>query len=1088
MHITINNIRKIACAACVFLLPAIAAENISATESPAPAAASANRVIKGRIIDDEGEPIMGASVMLKGTAFGTSSNLDGEFRFTAPSGSKIVLSVKYIGMKPVEYTVKPNENVTITMHPDENILDEVIVSGYQTISRERSTGSAIVLNGEKLQKIQAPDLSSKLEGITPGLTMYNNQMSIRGSSSFAIDSTPLLVIDGQPATGTSLNDINPDIIANVTVLKDAAATSLYGVRASNGVIVVTTKNGNNSKLDVSASASFYLSPAPSLDYQKYASTSDIIDFESEFLTTNPDYIKNPSAYFSTITGKNNAKYMSQVDLLYYRMAQGEISQQDVPNGLNALRGNDYRKEYHDKMLRNSLTQDYNISLSKGGENYGFYAAARYRRLGLYEKYDSDDRFSLYLKNDLKVTKWFNITIGADISFNKAAYSQADYLGATDAMAYDRLYNEDGTPSYRYPYNQLLAETVNNTSGLQFMGYNAAEEARHNMYKTDNLYMKYFLQAGFDITKNLDFEVKFQYEKRKLDGKEYDEADSYMMRTLVNEFTTLNSNNSFVYNIPQGGRLYTNNSNYDYYNLRAQANYSRTFADKHDVTALLGGEIRQDHTSSHVGERFGYDNQKLTYAQVDWKTLSVDGVIGQLYSTPRRRSEFLTLSEVKHRYVSAYFNLGYIYDARYALNASVRVEQADLFGSDPKYRYRPLWSVGGSWNVSNESFMKDIPWLNMLKLRCTYGITGNVDQSSSPYLLAAFSTSFYTNEPISMIITPPNSSLRWERTSTFNAGIDFRLFNRLSGSLDAYRKYSSDLLVNKSIDPSLGFNGMARANNGEMKNTGVELNLSYDWISTRDLLFTTSISAAYNSNRIEKIDYEPTDALDMMRYPESNYRIGDTYNSLYAYKYAGLTEDGRPSVYDENGEVTSVKSVRNIGAVVCAGQLTPKWNGALNLDFRWKGLNLYAKIVYYTGHSLRRDVPTLYDNANRITGGDVHKDIADRWTPDNTDTRIPAMGLHGDTGESNYHWKYADTNICDASFAKLRNIGIAYTFPKNILSRTKFLKGATLRFQIDNLCRWTANKYDIDPEAFNANYGSRTDAQEPTYIFGLNINL
>lgn len=227
---------------------------------------------------------------------------------------------------------------------------------------------------------------------------------------------------------------------------------------------------------------------------------------------------------------------------------------------------------------------------------------------------------------------------------------------------------------------------------------------------------------------------------------------------------------------------------------------------------------------------------------------------------------------------------------------------------------------------------------------------------------------------------------------------------------------------------------------------------------------------------------------MMRYPESNYRIGDTYNSLYAYKYAGLTEDGRPSVYDENGEVTSVKSVRNIGAVVCAGQLTPKWNGALNLDFRWKGLNLYAKIVYYTGHSLRRDVPTLYDNANRITGGDVHKDIADRWTPDNTDTRIPAMGLHGDTGESNYHWKYADTNICDASFAKLRNIGIAYTFPKNILSRTKFLKGATLRFQIDNLCRWTANKYDIDPEAFNANYGSRTDAQEPTYIFGLNINL
>lgn len=1093
MHITIHNIKGIAITACSLFLPAICYASVSATAAPRQAVAPANVTVKGQIVDEDGEPVMGATVMVKGTSNGTSTDLDGAFSLSVPSGRKITLSVSYIGMKPAEYTVKPGENVTITLQPDANVLDEVIVSGFQTISRERSTGSAIVINKDKIGKVQAPNLSAKLEGITPGLSMYNNQMSIRGTSSFSIDSTPLLVIDGQPATGTTLNDINPDIIASVTVLKDAAATSLYGVRASNGVIVVTTKNGNDSRLDINASASFYLDPVPSLDYQKYASTSDIINFQSEFLTTNPDYIQSPSAYFSTLTGKNNAKYMNQVDMLYYRLSKNEISENDVTAGLNALRRNDYRREYRDHLLRNSLTQDYNLSISKGGDNYGFYAAARYRKLGLYNKHDSDDRLSLYLKNDLKITKWFNLTLGADISFNRAAYSQASYMGETDAMAYDALYNADGTLSYRYPYNQLLAEEVGSTPGLQHMGYNAIEESQNNMYKTDNLYMKYFIQAGFDITKDLDFEVKFQYEKRKLDGKEYDEADSYMMRSMVNEFASTGSNGNLVYNIPQGGRLYMYNASYDYYNLRAQANYKKTFAEKHDVTALLGGEIRQDHTESHSGERFGYDDQKLTYTQVDWKTLSTNGVVGQLYSTPRRKSENLSLSDIKHRYVSAYFNLGYIYDARYALNASVRVEQADLFGSDPKYRYRPLWSVGGSWNISNEEFMKDFSWINTLKLRATYGITGNVDQSSSPYLLASFGTSLYTSQQISMILTPPNSSLRWERTSTFNAGVDFRLFNRLSGSIDAYRKYSSDLLVNKRIDPSLGFNGMARANNGEMKNTGVELNLSYDWISTRDLVFTTSFSAAYNSNRIEKVDYEPTDALDMMREPGSNYRIGDTYNSLYAYKYAGLTDTGRPSVYDENGEISSVKSVRNVGAVVCVGQLTPKWNGALNLDLRWKGLNVFAKIVYYTGHSLRRDVPTLYDSAEKIASGAVHKDIADRWTPDNTDTRIPAIGLHDDTGESNYQWKYADVNTCSASFAKLRNVGVSYTFPKKLLTRTKFLKGATLRFQVDNLCRWTANKYDIDPEAFNANTGSRSSltnsgATKPTYIFGVNINL
>ena len=315
-----------------------------------------------------------------------------------------------------------------------------------------------------------------------------------------------------------------------------------------------------------------------------------------------------------------------------------------------------------------------------------------------------------------------------------------------------------------------------------------------------------------------------------------------------------------------------------------------------------------------------------------------------------------------------------------------------------------------------------------------------------------------------------------------------LINRLSGSLDFYSKYSSDLLVNKSIDPSLGFDGMARANNGAMKNTGVEINLSYDWIRNRDFSFTTSFSAAYNKNTIDKVDYKPTDALDMMRYPTSNYLKGDTYNSLYAYKYAGLTADGNPSVYNENGEAVSINPVRNIDAVVCVGQLTPKWNGALNLDFRWRDLSAFAKVVYYAGHSLRVDVPTLYDSNHKLLDGAVSEDIVDRWTAENTNTSIPVMGIHGDSGERNEHWRYADINTASASFIKLRNIGVAYTFPARLLKKTHAFKGAQLRFQIDNLCHWAANKHDIDPEAFNANSGLRTDAQTPTYIFGLNFNF
>jgi len=1082
-------LRDIAFAACAMLLPAAMPATVSAaTATQTAKSGSHSQTVTGTVTDENGEPLPGATILIKGTPTGTGTDIDGKFELPVKAGTKITLVVSYVGMKTKEITTVSGANLSISLETNADMLDEVIVSGFQTISRERNTGSAIVLSTEKLGKIQAPDLSSKLEGITPGLTVYNNSVSIRGTSSFSIDSTPLLVIDGQPATGMTLNDINPNTIESVTVLKDAAATSLYGVYASNGVIVVTTKHGADNKLSATVSLGFYLNKAPSLDYQHYASTSDIIDLERDMLLSDPDYVKNPIGYFSTKVNKTNAAYMSQVDMLYYRLARNEITESALNTSIDALRLRDYRREYVDHMQQNSLTQDYNLTLNAGSEKYGFYAAVRYEKPGMHTKFDSDDRLSFYTRNDLKITPWMNLTLGANLMLKKTSYTQAPNLGATSAMPYDSLIADDGSLAYRYPYNQWLAEEINRTEGLNFMGYNAIEESTNNQLKTDDLYMKYFLQANFDIYAGLGFELKAQYEKRKVDQKEYDEADSYMMRSMINEFASTNPRGGFIYNIPAGGRLYNRTANYDYYNVRAQFNYRNTFGEKHDVTALLGGEIRQDKNNSSISERYGYDDQRLTYGQVDWKTLSQTGVIGQLYANSRTKAENLSIADVRHRYVSAYFNAGYVYDSRYSLNASVRVEQADLFGSDPKYRYRPLWSVGGSWNVNNESFMRDIEWLSLLKIRATYGVTGMVDQSSSPYLLASFASSLYTNSSMTIITSPPNSSLRWEKTETMNFGIDFMMFNRLSGNFDVYRKYSSDLLVNKSIDPSLGFNGMARANNGAMKNTGFELNLSYDWVKTRDFSFTTSFSAAYNKNTIEKVDYRPTDALDMMRYPTSNYLKGDTYNSLYAYRYAGLTADGNPSVYDENGDIVSIMPVRNIDALVCVGQLTPKWNGALNLDFRWRDLSVFAKMVYYAGHSLRIDVPTLYDSSHRLTDGAVNEGIADRWTTTNTSATVPVMATHGDSGERNEHWRYADINTASASFIKLRNIGVAYTFPSRLLKKTHVLKGAQLRFQIDNLCRWTSNDYGIDPEAYSANTGTRTNEQTPTYIFGVNINL
>lgn len=1046
---------------------------------------NASTPLVGRVTDIDGAELPGVSIFTQDMSLGASTDINGRFSFkSVPHGA--LLKFTSVGMKPHYVVYNGERSLQVVMQEDVAQLDAVVVTGFQTISRERSTGSATIVNKEYLDKIQAPTLSDKLEGSTPGLTTYNGNTSIRGISSFAVNSTPLLVLDGQPVTGLSIDEINPDDIENVTVLKDAAATSLYGVRASNGVIVVTTKRGTTKKANISISAGFYLNPLPSLSYQHLASTGDIIDYEIEYMTNHPNYIGDPLSYFTVRNDMNAPQYMSQVSRLYYEMAQGNLTQSEVDRQVNVLRKNDYRKEYRKELQHLALTQDYNLSISKAGDNSNLFLSARYENNGYYDKDDSSDKFTFYLKEELDLTKWLKLTVGANVGIFNSEIGQASYQGSLSAMPYDVLRNTDGSLAYQYPVNYYLSQRVGETEGLHGLGYNAIEENTKNMNDTDNQYWKLFTHADFKLLKGLTLGLKFQYEKRAQNTERYDEVDSYYMRHMIDRFASGSVDNGFAYNIPDGGHLSESHARWSHLNFRAQFDYKTSIAEKHDITALLGGEIREDKYRFTQGERYGYDDGKLTYDFVDWYKLNYTGIKGQLSNGIQKLGELLNVYDTHHRYVSAYFNAGYTYDSRYSLNASVRVEQADLFGTDPKYRYRPLWSVGASWNITNEAFMENLGMVDMLKLRMTYGITGNVDQNTSPFLLGYYIPSPFNGSNLTGISTPPNKFLRWEKTSTFNAGLDFMLFKRLSGTFDFYLRKSSDLLANKSLDPSTGFE-TARVNNGAMKNTGVEISLTYDWLKNKDWTLVTTLTASHNRNEITKVGYVPTDALDMMRYPTSYYLKGDTYNSLYAYRYAGLTETGDPSVYDVEGKVVSVSPVRDINALVCSGQLDPKWNGAFDLNFSWRQLNFFTKIVYYTGHSLRVDATPLYNGITYATGK-IHEDIVNRWTPGNTDTDIPAMNLYGNQQDREHHWKYADYNVTNASFLKVRNIGLGYSLPKPWIERAGF-KAVNLRAQINNPFYWAANNHDIDPEAFNANSGTRADyAMMPSYIFGININF
>ena len=1045
---------------------------------------------KGTVVDENGEPLIGATIRVKGSTTGAVTDIDGHYSIRARIGD--VLSVSYIGMKTRDIVVNARaKDLTVVLEDDATMLNEVVTTGYQTISRERNTGSAVIINSEKLAKTQAPTLTDKLEGMVTGLSSYGSDVSIRGISSFATGSTPLLVLDGQ-VVNQSLDTLNPNDIESITVLKDAASTSLYGVRASNGVIVVTTKAAKDNKTRVSASANFYFTPRPSLNYMHYASTGDIIDYEQEWLLTDPTYMQDPGVYFDGRNDISNSNFgaLSRVERLYYELYRGNLTQTELDNQLNVLRQNNYAKEYRDKLQRLQFRQDYNLSVSKGGDHINTFFSARYEGTNETEKYADNNKISLYLKSAIDFTDWFRFTYGSNVSYANYEVAQMGY-GMNSFLPYEQIYDEDGNYVYQYPYNYYRSQELEQTDGLKSMRYNAVEESTHNVQDTKDLYLRIFAHADFKLAKGLDLGIKFQYEDTRRDQELYDEADSYTMRSLINEFASTDQYGQFVYNIPDGGHQQSLSQRYENMNLRAQLNYQRTFGDKHDLVALIGGEIRQDKSSNTAGERYGYDNRKLTNTQVDWATLTQDGVIGQLYSGVRNRSELLTVTDMMHRYVSAYANAGYTYNNLYSVNASVRVEQADLFGTDPKYRYRPLWSAGVSWNVSNEAFMKAFTWVDMLKLRMTYGITGNVDQNSSPFLIGNYSTSSVTNAQITSILTPPNRLLRWEKTSTFNFGIDFALWGRLNGSMEAYRRYSSDLLANKTLDPSTGF-ATARVNNGAMKNVGFEATLSYDWLQRGDWRLNTTLTTSFNKNTIEEVGYTPSSATDMLTDPYNNYLKGDAYGTIYAYRYAGLDANGDPSVYNEKGEVVSNVNVDNIAALVAKGQLTPKWQGALSIDLGWKSLSFYTKIVYYTGHSLRDEVTPLYRNLfDRTSGtavGGIHEDIARRWTPQNTDTDIPRMGSHeGYENFRNQQWKYADAHVLSASFLKVRNIGLSYDLPTRLIAPWG-LQNVRLHAQVDNPFYWAACGNAIDPERFDANQGSRTYTQLTSYMLGLTVNF
>ena len=1060
--------------------------------------------VSGTVTDNKGEPLIGVTVTDKNGKHHAVTDMDGKFTIvTDAEGAVLVFS--YVGMEPYQIGVKKGQtSLSVVMNELTTQLAETVVvsTGYQRLSRERSTAAFGFVDSTKMNRMMHKDILSALEGQVAGLQMNINPNTgesspvLRGVGTFSSDvgTNPLIVVDDM-ATNLTLSDINPYDIESVTVLKDAAAASIYGALAANGVIVVTTKQGKSSKTTVNVNADWYISAKPSFDNMHYASTSDYIDYQKKVYDARVKNSGSVSALFSTF--KNN--YYSPLYQLFRDKDEGRISEAQMNATLDQWRRNDYFNEYRDLAWRTAVTQRYNISVSQksGGNNH--FASLNYQHDRNRAINDHSSAFSLYWKSTFKIASWLNAKVGIDGRLSRSTSPDGSFTSYLKQERYASIKDDNGNLVYT-PYasisgfagsalNGSRIRDVQGTPGLLPYSFNVLESLDEGLTESRTARMRPFINLEAKFLKWFRYNIMYQYEWQQTRSERTDAANSYLMRMTHNALI----DQSGVSHLPDGDRYYQRTNNAYRYTFRNQLNFEKSFdQSRHNVNAIMGLEFRENKTPRLIEQlMYGYNSTALTSVRMDWQTLANTGVNSLVENnTVRMNGLGTSQTETFHRYASFYANVGYNYRYRYNVTGSIRWDEADLFGLDTKDQHHPLWSLGAGWNVTEEKFMKGISWLDYLKLRITYGINGNVDQSSTTYFVARYKS--LNSDPTNTVYLNyndsdlPNPKLRWEKTSTFNIGVDFRLFNNLiSGSLEYYNRVGDDLLVTKIMDSTLGITSRV-INNGKMRNSGIELSLTGNIIRKKDWNLSANLNFAYNKNKILRVDHRSDETSSNFIMAPTNYFIeGTSYNTLWAYRLSRVV-NGYPVILDANGNematfdaagnptYVNTTTMKGTDALVNCGSLTPIYNGSLSLNLRWRDLELNTMFIFAGGHKLRLDAADMssYDmNTTHIFESEV-KLYQDMPT---------AVQQYASTFSG--WWRYSDAQVKSADYIKLRSINLAYHLPADICKRLH-VGDTRFTFQISNLFCWCAAGHDIDPESYSPNSGSRTLPQPTTYSLGI----
>lgn len=1059
---------------------------------------------QGKVVDQNGAPLPGVNV-LSGNRGVAATDANGEFSVKGEEGKPMTLTFSYVGYESQTLACKyPVQGLSVVLEESQDMLEEVMVTGYQTLSKERTTGSFDKVGAEIIAARPASDLSSVLQGLVAGMQATEKEdgsvdFLIRGTSSLYANTAPLVVVDGFPIEG-SFSNINPNDVESVTVLKDAAAASIWGARSANGVIVVTTKHGSkNGKLNVDAQAFWRFTNEPDIEYiTGRADSKTSVDYEFLALENGWDM---GSGYTPGLTNLGSA--LTQAQCLYFQNKYYGLSEADMNAGLNRLRGQDNLQQIKDNLMQQQLLQQYNVNISGGTEKFQTYSSL------LYEKNDEStikrgyERFMVNFNGTYKFNKRITGTVGAYWQQNNRDNSGVTISDLSSLNSYEMLLNEDGSYANQVRnWNWLELENIDQSKFEGSFDYNMLKEVRNRSYKTQKSNYRVQLGLNAKIWHGIEYDMKYQYESNRSDYRNLDGEDSYAANYLVNYMTNFNPNTGAVgsSSFPSGGMINAGKS-VDHGNVfRNQISYNEVYNEKHDISALIGMEATEYVTNLTTdATKFGY--KALTNTTVDPYYGSKDSfpcINGYAlpYSYLSYYIDFTAGGNTKRtdRYLSFFGNAAYTYDGRYSASFSIRSDGSNYVTEKKSLRYSPMWSVGAKWNISKEQWF-EAENVNYLTLRATYGLNGNSEKSTSTKNLLYLSNNTSLHALSGYVSSFGNPNLKWETTKTFNIGVDFDLFKggMLSGKIDWYNRNSDDVVGSVAVPYAYGTSTM-RLNQAEISNKGIEVELTFkkNWRST-GIGYNTTLTYAYNKNNIESL-YNPNIYAYSLVY--GTFVEGKPIGAIYSYEYAGLDESGTPMAYtsfpDENGnrttttfnDITFHNSGIGLGKLKYSGTtISPSTFGWAN-QVSWKGLSLYVFLTGKFGGIFR--APTA--GSIPIVGSgktSVNKYIKDIIESDGSD--FPCLPI-----KDNYYmyrWdrylNYLDCMVENASFIRLKELTLSYSLPQQLMQRLHMQKVKVFAQGRDLGLLWTANKYDYDPEFLPMSGSTKPSA---SLTLGVNINF